>query len=479
MTVRPACLFVLIVTWIGAGGAPGAFAGRMPGASQRHSPWQAAGGAARVTATLAIVGGRLIDGYGGAPLDNAIVLVDGRSIVAVGHVGSLSVPPGAKVIDANGMTILPGLWESHGHLQHVGQGRPNEFLEKFKDRLPEVMASIARVSLLAGITTFRDTGGPLAAQQALRADIGAGKKVGPRLYLAGPILNQRGRGAAAAPGDFSAGTPEEARALAEKLIAMKVDQIKVYGFWEQRVLEEITAAAHRAGLGVDADVRHIEAYRTAVKAGVDRLHHVFTADPLSDYSDEDLRLLVRGERPFALGPSANILRGPYIVPTIEMRQAYARALQFPEVVEHPRLKMLFPADIYAYLQDTWKDLQSIPWGIGSIERVKVAKRKLRRFIDAGGREQIVAGCDAGAPLNFHSPLAREIANLTEAGLSPMEAIQAATLRPAQMQRVDGTLGTVSPGKLADIIVVDGDPLQEIALLQHAVVHVIKDGVQYK
>ncbi len=212
---------------------------------------------------------------------------------------------------------------------------------------------------------------------------------------------------------------------------------------------------------------------------MDRLHHVFTADPLSDYSEDDLRLLVRGERPVALGPSANILRGPYIVPTIEMRQAYARALRFTEVVNHPRFKDQFEPDVYEYLRGSWRNLQSIPWGVGARERVVVAKQKLRRFIDAGGREQIVAGCDAGSPLNFHSPLAREVANLVEAGLSNMEAIQAATLRPAQMQGVDATLGTVSPGKLADIIVVDGDPLQDIGVLERNVVHVVKNGAVVK
>lgn len=430
-------------------------------------------------ATLAIVGGRLIDGFGGLPLENAVVLIDGNTIVATGQVGGLAIPGGAKVIEADGMTILPGLWESHGHLQHVGQGRPAEFLEKFKTRLPEVMARVAEISLMAGITTFRDTGGPLAEQQALRAEIEARKKVGPRLFLAGPILNQRDKATTGTPGDYSVATPDEARAATERLIALKVDQVKVYGFWDLPVLEAVTATAHRAGIGVDADVRHLDAYRTAVQAGVDRLHHVFTADALSDYDDEDLRLLVRGVRPIALGPSANILRGPYIVPTIEMRQAYARALQFPEIVDHPRLKTFFAPDIYAYLRETWRDLQSIPWGVGAVERVKVAKRKLRRFIEAGGREQLVAGCDAGAPLNFHSPLAREVANLAEAGLTPMEAIQSATLRPAQLQGVDARLGTVSAGKLADIIVVDGDPLQDITVLQRQVVHVIKDGVQYK
>jgi imidazolonepropionase-like amidohydrolase len=377
------------------------------------------------------------------------------------------------------MTVLPGLWESHGHLMHAAEGRPTEFDAKFNDRRIEVMATVAKVSLLAGITTFRDTGGPLQEQQTLRSDIEAGKRIGPRLFLAGPILNQRDRNSPATPGDYLVGTPEEARAAAERLIAAKVDQIKVYGFWSQPILEEITAAAHRAKIGVDADVRHIEAYRTAVKAGVDRLHHVFTADPLSDYSEEDFRLLVRGERPIALGPSANILRGPYIVPTIEMRRAYARAIQFPGIVDHPRFRDEYPPDLYAYLRETWQNPQSIPWGVGAVERVKVVIRKLHDFIEAGGREQLVAGCDAGSPLNFHSPLAREVANLVEAGLTPLEAIQSATLRPAQMQGVDATLGTISVGKLADIIVVDGDPLQNIEVLERHVVAVIKNGTVYK
>ena len=212
---------------------------------------------------------------------------------------------------------------------------------------------------------------------------------------------------------------------------------------------------------------------------MDRLHHVFAADPLSDYSDDDLRLLVRGERPTALGPFGNILRGPYIIPTVEMRQSYVRALNYPEGIDHPRLTAFFPRDIADYLRETWRNPQSIPWGVGASERVKVIKRKLRRFIEAGGREQLVAGCDAGSPLNFHSPLAREVANLVEAGLTPLEAIQSATLRPAQMQGVDAQLGTITVGKLADIIVVDGDPLQDIATLQWGVIHVIKGGVQYR
>jgi len=91
----------------------------------------------------------------------------------------------------------------------------------------------------------------------------------------------------------------------------------------------------------------------------------------------------------------------------------------------------------------------------------------------------VAGTDAGSPLNVHPAVLREIRNLNEAGLTPMEAIQAATLRPAQMQGVLDRLGTLTPGKLADLVIVDGDPLQDLSVIEHRLVLVVKDGVPHE
>jgi imidazolonepropionase-like amidohydrolase len=430
-------------------------------------------------ADLAIVGGRLIDGFGGTPLDNAVILVSGNRIVDVGREGLVEIPPGARVVDSNGMTVLPGLWESHGHLFHAAEGDPESFPETFRDRAREVMAAVAKISLMSGITAFRDTGGPIGQQLELRADIEAGRIVGPRLFLAGPILRQTAQEPNGEKGEYYIDSRESARRVTRKVLDLGVDQIKVYGFWDRDILEGVTRTAHEAGIGVDADVRHIAAYRTAVEAGVDRLHHVFTADPLSDYSDEDLRLLIRGLRPAAAGPMANILRGPWILPTLEMRMAYVRVLAFPELADHPSLAARYPPDVYEHLRESWKDPSSVPWGIGAPQRIEAAKRKLARFIEAGGREQVVAGTDAGAPFNFHSPLTRELRSLHEAGLTPMETIQAATLRPAQLQGVDRDLGTVSPGKLADMVIVDGDPLQDVSVLQHRIAIVIKDGQVYR
>jgi hypothetical protein len=210
-------------------------------------------------------------------------------------------------------------------------------------------------------------------------------------------------------------------------------------------------------------------------AGVDRIHVFFATDALAGYDSDEMRQLVRGVEPSRGGPSVNILRGPWILCTLPMREAYATANRFPELLEHPRFRAMFSPEVYRHLQEGWREPQAIAWGIGAEERVTVVKRKLQEFIQAGGREQLVAATDAGAPLNFHSPIPRQLRNLVEAGLTPMEAIQSATLRAAQMQGVSDQVGTVSAGKLADLIVVDGDPLQQIEVLQYRVERVIQNG----
>lgn len=437
--------------------------------------------------SLALAGGRLLDGFGGLPTEDAVILVSGQRIVAVGEARELAVPDGVPVIDTNGMTMLPGLWESHGHLFHVGETDPGAFQARFADQMPAIMQAVARVSVEAGITAFRDfctrcaanaegwRSPLLEAQQDLARRILAGELPGPRLYLSGPILEP-----AESPGEpdrrFAISDPGEARRAVERLVALGVDNVFVGSeLWDSAVLSAVVEAAHAAGVGVDAESRHARATEVLLEAGVDRIHVLFTAEALAFNSDEELRALVRGVRPLAAGPSANILRGPWYLSTLPMRQAYVYARGFPEIIDHPQFSAMFTPEVYADLRMHWNHMSSIPWGIGADERVRVAHRKLARFVEAGGREQLIAATDVGAPLNFHTPIPLQLRNFLAAGLTAMEAIQSATLRAAQMQGVDHEVGTVSTGKLADIIVVDGDPLQDITLLQHRVVRVVMNG----
>ena len=437
--------------------------------------------------TLALAGGRLLDGYGGRPLENAILLIAGERIAAIGSEGLLDIPANVPVIDTNGMTVLPGLWESHGHLYHVGEANPGAFQAQFHEEMNSIGEAVARVTVQAGVTSLRDFCTNCAAraegwrsdlhvqQMELRKKILAGTIPGPRLYLSGPILSQAAS-TQTARGNFSIRTVAEAKAATQKLIEMGVDNIFVGAeIWDAELLSAIVEIAHGAGIGVDAESRHIRATEVLLQAGVDRIHVLFTAEALADHSDEELRALIRGVRPQASGPSANILRGPWYLSTLPMRQAYVYANRFPEVVEHPKFREMFSPEVYEDLRRNWQHLQSIPWGLGAEQRLPIAKQKLARFIEAGGREQLIASTDVGAPLNFHTPIRLQLRNFVDAGLTPMEAIQSATLRAAQMQGVADQVGTITPGKYADIIVVDGDPLQDIAVLQHRVVKVVMNG----
>lgn len=435
--------------------------------------------------SLALVGGRLIDGYGGPPLEDSVILISGNRISAVGRRGALAVPPDARVVDARGKSVLPGLWEAHGHLFHVGEADPGAFQVKFADQLVPIMEAVARVTVEAGVTAMRDfctscagqavgwDSSLLADQKKLRQRIDTGEIPGPRLYFSGPALAPRtGKGA----NRFEVATAEEARTATRKLADAGVDNIFLGAHvWPAPLLDAIVAAARERGLGVDAEARHIAALDAVLDAGVDRVHVFFTADALAGYGDDEQRQLVRGVKPAMSGPSANILRGPWILCTLPMRQAYVTAQRFPGSVEHARFREMFSPEVYRHLQEGWRAQQSIPWGVGAQERVTVVQQKLRDFIAAGGREQLVAATDAGAPLNFHSPIPQQLRNLVDAGLTPMEAIQSATLRAAQMQGVADQVGTVTAGKLADVIVVDGDPLQQIEVLQHRVERVIQNG----
>lgn len=435
--------------------------------------------------SLALVGGRLIDGFGGPALDNSVILISGDRISAVGREGALAVPPEARVIDTHGMSVLPGLWEAHGHLFHVGEADPGAFQVKFADQIVPIMEAVARVTVQSGVTAMREfctscasqavgwNSALLEDQKKLRQRILAGEIPGPRLYFSGPALAPR---AGSDGSRFDVATVQEAKAATRKLVDAGVDNIFIGSHvWPVPLLDAIVEVARESKLGVDTEARHVAALRAVLEAGVDRLHVFFTADALAGYDDDELRQLVRGVEPSSSGPSANILRGPWILCTLPMRQAYVTAKHFPGLLDHPRFREMFSPEVYRHLQEGWRAPQAIPWGVGAEERVAVVKRKLQEFIAAAGREQLVAATDAGAPLNFHSPVPQQLRNLVDAGLTPMEAIQSATLRAAQMQGVAHQVGTISAGKFADLIVVDGDPLRQIEVLQHRVERVIQNG----
>jgi imidazolonepropionase-like amidohydrolase len=137
----------------------------------------------------ALVGGRLIDGFGGPPLANSVILIDGERIKAIGQVGTLAVPAGAEVISTEGMDVLPGLWDSHVHTMLLGHSDYTHWDKTYPKRLgTEIMPAAAHQLLMAGVTSARDLGAPLKESIEVRDRINRGEIPGPTLYVAGPFI---------------------------------------------------------------------------------------------------------------------------------------------------------------------------------------------------------------------------------------------------------------------------------------------------
>ncbi|HEX4933669.1 MAG TPA: amidohydrolase family protein, partial [Gemmatimonadaceae bacterium] len=152
-------------------------------------PWRVAGGQASTRPTLAVVGGRIIDGYGGPVIENGVILVAGERIVAVGREGEVRVPEGTPIVDANGHTVMPGLIDMHVHLHIVGHGDYKRWDDLYGTQDATVVMPIAARQLLsAGVTSARDLGARLDDILSVKRRIAAGEIPGPRLFVSGPFI---------------------------------------------------------------------------------------------------------------------------------------------------------------------------------------------------------------------------------------------------------------------------------------------------
>jgi imidazolonepropionase-like amidohydrolase len=416
--------------------------------------------------TLALVGGRLIDGYGGPPLENSVILVRGNKIEAVGRQGEVLVPANARVISTEGMTVLPGLMDMHVHLMILGHADYDYWFRAYRERWRDIIMPIsARELLMAGVTTVRDVGAPLEVILAVRDRIHRGEIPGPRVFASGPFLQKK---APPLEAEFrwEVHGAEDARAKTKELIDAGVDLIKVID-QDQMTLEELKAivdTAHAAGRHVVAHAHRAEEIRQGVRAGVDSFEH--TGLGTQPGYPEDVLAMLR-ERNTTL----------YWCPTIEGLYLYQYTVdEFPERLDDPRLKADLPADIYEDVRRSLEHPERMAYFVQMRRRVPTLPNKFSQLRSTG--VTLITGTDSGIPMNFHFDSTwRELDTFVRLGMDPRDAIRAATFWPARLLKRDD-LGAVAPGKLADIIVVDGDPLRSMEALRH-VVHVVKDGVVYK
>ncbi|HEX9941425.1 MAG TPA: amidohydrolase family protein [Thermoanaerobaculia bacterium] len=416
----------------------------------------------------ALVGGRLIDGYGGAPIDNSVVLIEGDRIKAVGRVGEVQVPEGAEVISTEGMSVLPGLWDMHVHLMIVGHGDYGHWDKTYPSLFRStIMPAAAKQLLLAGVTSARDLGAPLEDILAVRDAVKRGEIPGPTLYVSGPFLQHEPY-----PGTerFRWGIKgaDDARAKVKRLADARVDVIKLID-QDQMTMDEVRAVvdeAHKRGLPVVAHSHRAEEIRRGIQAGVDCFEH--TGLGTAPEYPPDVFDLMKGR--------ANTL---FWTPTIGPLLLYQETRdEFPERLDDPRWQAGLPPEVVQDVRGSLAHPDQLDYFRYVPGRRPTLKRKFEQLRQSGA--VLLIGTDSGVPLNFHSDSTwREIDTWVNVfGVPAMDAIRAATFWPAVAMKVEKEVGTITPGKRADVIAVRGDVLRHVDLLQDVDV-VIKGGVRYK
>lgn len=419
----------------------------------------------------ALVGGTLIDGFGGEPLRNSVILIEGEKIVKVGQVGSVQIPADAEIISTEGMSVMPGLWDMHVHLMINGHSNYNYWDKKYPALFRSViMPSSARQLLMAGVTSARDLGGPLDDMVSVRDAINQGKLDGPTLYISGPFLQHEPY-----PGTemFRWGVKGvvDARAKVQKLAKAGVDCIKLID-QDQMEMDEVMAIvdeAHKYKLKVVAHAHRPEEIRRGLIAGVDCFEHTGLATA-PEYPEDIVKIL--RER---TGNSNNKL---FWCPTVQGLWNYDYVRNNHEHLDDPSWKLGLPDSIVTDIRESIRKPSELSYTQLTSYRKPTLKRKFQQLVESG--LIMLIGTDSGIPMTFHSQSTWNELDIwvREMGVDPMIAIRAATYWPAVFHGVDAKVGTVTEGKYADIIAVKGDVLRYINLLQNVNL-VIKKGKKVK
>jgi imidazolonepropionase-like amidohydrolase len=372
-------------------------------------------------------------------MDDAVVIVEGDRIHSVGGVGDIEVPTGAEVIDVAGKWIMPGLINCHAHF--CLDGSPDmvtAFLQRSVIENTLVAALHAEDTLRAGVTTVRDVGSADGIDFGLRKAVDEGLVPGPRMLVSGRVLCMTG-----GHGHFfgrEVDGPDEARKGAREQLKAGADVIKLMATGgvgtpgiepgsAQLTYEELRAAieeAEKAGKSTASHAQGTTGIKNAIRAGIDSIEHGFYLDA------EAIDMMLE--------------RGTYFVPTLSAMY---------HILEHGP-----ESGVPAFM-------------IEKASRANDAHQdSFRRAREAG--VLIAAGNDGGTPFNRADNLASELECMVAAGMTPAEALDTAHGSAARLLRLADQIGTVVPGKSADLVVLDADPLADISAVRR--VHmVIKDG----
>jgi len=420
----------------------------------------------------ALVGGTLIDGFGGRPLQNSVIIIEGERIKSIGQVGRLEIPKNAEIISTEGMSVLPGLWDMHVHLMINGHSDythwDKTYLKVAKD---VIMPSSAHQLLLAGVTSARDLGGPLEPSISVRDRINKGDVPGPTMYMSGPFIQHEPYPGTA---EFRWGLKgaTDARARVQQLAKAGVNCIKLID-QDQMTMEEVIAVvdeAHKNKLKVVAHSHRPEEIRRGLKAGVDCFEHTGLASA-PEYPEDIISMIKERTAQMNLGPL-------FWTPTVEGLYNYEHLRDNPENLDNTSWHLGLPDSIIADIKQSIQKPGQLSYFQLNPIRKPTLERKIKQLRDAG--VVLLVGTDSGIPMKFHSQSTWNELDVwvNRFGFDAMYTIRAATYWPSVAMGVDKDFGTISEGKYADIIAVKGDVLRHIDLLQRVDV-VVKKGKRYK
>lgn len=398
--------------------------------------------------------GKLIDTQNGKTLTEQTITVSGNKIIKV-EKGYASAKENQTVIDLTSKTVMPGLMDMHVHIE--GETNPKQYLEGFTLNDADVAfraQEIGNRTLMAGFTTVRDLGGS-GVNVALRNAINAGTVAGPRIFTAEKAIGTTGGHADPTngykrenmgdpgPAEGVINSVEDARKAVRQRYKNGADLIKITATggvlsvskngdnpqFRQEEVDEIVRTAKEYSMHVAAHAHGKEGMQRAIKAGVQTIEH-------GSFMDEETVTLMKQY-------------GTYLVPTLSAGKY---------VAEKAKIKGYYPDII-----------------IPKIEKVDATLKKTFSMVAKSG-VNIAFGTDAG--VFPHGENAKEFRYMVEYGWKPMFTIQSATITTARLLDMEGSLGVLSQGYLADIIAVDGDPIQDITAMER-VSFVMKNGVVYK
>jgi imidazolonepropionase-like amidohydrolase len=432
----------------------------------------------RVEAPLiALTNVRVIDGTGAAPRDDQTVIIQGGKIQSIGPTASTTYPADARTLDLKGYTVLPGLVGMHDHMFFPMGGSPPMY--------SNMGSSFPRLYLALGVTTIRTTGSVAPyTDLELKRMIDAGRVLGPKMHVTAPYLEGRG---SFTPVMHELKDADDARRMVNYWADAGATSFKAYMNITRDELRAVVEEAHKRGLKVTGHLCSI-GFREAAEIGIDNLEHglfadsEFVADKKPDQCPGGVSASLR-----ALdmnGPAVQetirtlVQKNVAITSTLPVFEANAPLTQSgigaASALLNPRVLNVMSTDARVrYLQNRAR----VPSDSPAAELIRKAMAFERAFVKAGGL--LIAGLDptgnGGIVAGFGDH--RQVELLVEAGFTPAEAIQIATLNGAKFLGEDARIGSIAPGKQADLMIVKGNPAANISDIEKIEI-VFKDGVGY-